>query len=603
MTYTFKLARRLAVSRTFSMLPALMLIAACSGSDATAPEGSNPSTSQDDWRPREIAPVTVRVNPSTVTVETNQLIRFMAHGRTGAGDSVGAPVTWNATGGTILPDGRFYSAAVGSFTITGTTRSQGEDRIDTALALVVRRRPTLQSMTVTPASVTLAPGGAQPFTVTGRLKEGRVVAVGAIWYASGGTIDAGGNYVAGDTAGTYQVIATNTSMTIADTSSVTIGAPATPPPPPAGAPPVEPPRPPAATLEKVTLVPASATLATRATKQFKAYGRMSDGDSVAVNVVFVATGGAVNTGGLYTAGSTAGSFRVIATSGALADTSSITVTVPLGSGTQAGIPFGNWDTKITEFGAPYTGSVKILSPTDIRSYLDEARARKTRVVVFFAGGPRNYMNADSSFSMTLWKQRVARFQGIDLSSYVADGTVVGHVLLDEPFDPSNWGGTPVTLAQIDEMARYSKQLYPKLPTTIRSHPAYFKGHPMQYLDAAWAQYSARKGDVTTYLRGNIAAAKESGLGLIVGLNIIHGGDGSSGLLGSFPGISPRPGQYTMSAAEIRRYGTVLASDPFVCGFMMWKYVPEFAERPEIRSAMTVVAAVATNRVATSCRNR
>ena len=103
MTYTFKLARRLAVSRTLGMLPALILFAACSGGDATAP-GSDSLGPQEDWRSRKA--VTVSVNPSRVTVETNQLIRFLARGRNSAGDSVYAPITWRATGGTILPDGR-----------------------------------------------------------------------------------------------------------------------------------------------------------------------------------------------------------------------------------------------------------------------------------------------------------------------------------------------------------------------------------------------------------------------------------------------------------------------------------------------------------------
>src|SRR5688572_29920002 len=119
MTYTFKLARRLAVSRTFGMLPAIALFVACSG-DATAPDSS--TSPQDDWRSREAVPVNVSVNPSNVTVETNQLIRFRASARNGNGDSVHALVAWRATGGTIQSDGLFSSAAVGTFRVIGRTR-------------------------------------------------------------------------------------------------------------------------------------------------------------------------------------------------------------------------------------------------------------------------------------------------------------------------------------------------------------------------------------------------------------------------------------------------------------------------------------------------
>src|SRR3982751_1358684 len=108
MTYTFKLARRLAVSRQLCMLPVLLVLAACSGENTTAPDGTPAETTAGTERGnRDLLPVTVRANPSNVTIETNQLIQFRAHGRTDAGDSVGAAVTWRASGGTILPDGRF----------------------------------------------------------------------------------------------------------------------------------------------------------------------------------------------------------------------------------------------------------------------------------------------------------------------------------------------------------------------------------------------------------------------------------------------------------------------------------------------------------------
>src|SRR5918992_3857219 len=195
MTYTFKLARRLAVSRNYIMLPALLVIAACNG-DTTAPEGPTESpTSSTDWRSRDIIPVAVQVNPSTVTIETNQLIHFRAHGRNSAGDSVGAAVTWSTTGGTILPDGRFSAAAIGTYTVVGVSRVRGRVQVDTSLVTVVRRQPLLVSIEVSPTTVTLAPGISQTFTALGRLMGGGVVPIGVNWSATGGSIDAGGTFV------------------------------------------------------------------------------------------------------------------------------------------------------------------------------------------------------------------------------------------------------------------------------------------------------------------------------------------------------------------------------------------------------------------------
>ena len=68
MTYTFKLARRLAMSRDLSMVSALLLLAACAG-DTTGPE----TTTTTNQPASDFA---VRLIPRTVTIETNQKIRF-----------------------------------------------------------------------------------------------------------------------------------------------------------------------------------------------------------------------------------------------------------------------------------------------------------------------------------------------------------------------------------------------------------------------------------------------------------------------------------------------------------------------------------------------
>ena len=94
----------------------------------------------------------------------------------------------------------------------------------------------------------------------------------------------GGNgvYTAGQTAGTYRVIAASGGF--ADTSTVTVTVSAPPP-----------------VLAKVLLTPASVTLAAGGTQKFSAYGKDSAGDSVGVTVTYSATGGAISTSGGYTA--------------------------------------------------------------------------------------------------------------------------------------------------------------------------------------------------------------------------------------------------------------------------------------------------------------
>jgi len=85
---------------------------------------------------------------------------------------------------------------------------------------------------------------------------------------------------------------------------------------------------PTVTLTVLTLVPSQTALTTGATQQFTVSGQWSDGSTTAPAVSYSATGGSITAGGLYTAGSTAGSFRVIAVQqgGTLADTSAVTIT-------------------------------------------------------------------------------------------------------------------------------------------------------------------------------------------------------------------------------------------------------------------------------------
>ena len=168
---------------------------------------------------------------------------------------------------------------------------------------------TLTQLVLSPASQTLAPVATRQFAVTGTWSDGSTAVPAVTYSATGGTVTTAGLYTAGATPGTFRVIATHQGGTKADTSAVTI-------------------QPPPATLTQLVLSPASQTLAPVATRQFAVTGSWSDGSTSVPPVTYSATGGAVTAAGLYTAGATPGTFRVIAThqGGTKADTSSVTVT-------------------------------------------------------------------------------------------------------------------------------------------------------------------------------------------------------------------------------------------------------------------------------------
>jgi hypothetical protein len=555
--------------------------------------------------------VAVSVNPRTVTIETNQLIRFLAYGRNRAGDSVHAPITWRATGGTILPDGRFSSVATGKFLVTGAVastpgavpgRGRDEDRkrVDTSIVQVVRRWPLLQSIEVNPEQVTLAPGGSQTFVAIGRLKDGRAVPVGTVWDADGGTIDAGGNFVAGNTAGTYKVIATNWTMLISDTAVVTITAPPAPEEPPApGEPPVPPPAP---IVEKLTLVPASATLAPAATRQFTAYGQTTGGDSVSVSVVFAATGGTVTGGGLYTAGATAGTYRIIATSGTVADTSTLTVTRPLGSGPGAGIPFGpsgDWGNT----GLPFTLMHQPVTASSIVGVIDAARAKGVKLLLAMTGGKHgNYLsviNGVLQFDRAKWDAQMRTFDTpaikAAIASGVADGTLLGAKVMDEPQvsgmgDGNTWGpvGT-MTKLRVDSLCSSVKAIFPTLTVGVAHlHSAFEPTKSYRTCEFDITQYSSRIGSVTKYRDDALAMGRRDGIAILFSMNIVNGGTQAprDGLWNCSPTTTGGRGTYDpncrMTAQQVLDVGRVLG--PAGCAMMMWRYDDAFMAHPENQQA-------------------
>jgi hypothetical protein len=612
------------------MLPVLLVLAACSGENTTAPEGNPAENTAEPQPSRGLTPVMLLVSPGNLTIETNQLIQFRAHGRTDAGDSVGAAVTWRASGGTILPDGRFSAAAIGTFTVIARSRVRGDQHEDTTLVHVVRRQAKLASLTVTPDSASLTPGLTQKFTAIGRLKGGTKVSIGVVWSSTGGSVDPDGTYLAGDTAGTYRVVASNTAGTLSDTATVTISAPPSPPPPPPPPPAdstqPEPTPPPAPVVEQVTLIPASVTLAPSVSKQFSAYGRTTTGDSVSVPVTFTATGGTITASGLFTAGSSYGTFRVVAKSGILADTSAVTITVPLGSTAPTGIPFGPfgaWN------GLTFNANTEVFtlthqgySPDNIVDRLSIARQRGVKQLPAMTGGARANYLTDGVFDMAKWKARMDQYNTPAIKAAVAaavsDGTLMGNSVMDEPGntgineanEANSWGpaGT-MTKARVDSMCGYVKAIFPTLAVGVfHDYKGFEPTKSYQVCDFIVSQYRMAKGDVTAYRDGGLALAQRDGHAILFSLNIIDGGAKDSvndGVWDCPLSITGGYGSYApncrMTAQQVRDFGMVLG--PAGCGLVMWHYDDVFMADPDNQAAFRDVAQRLGSLPAKACRRQ
>lgn len=80
----------------------------------------------------------------------------------------------------------------------------------------------LQKLTISPKSVTLAPGEERQFTVSANWSTGATDAPPVVWSASGGSVSAGGVYVAPGEAGSYRVVVRHAGGVASDTAVVTI---------------------------------------------------------------------------------------------------------------------------------------------------------------------------------------------------------------------------------------------------------------------------------------------------------------------------------------------------------------------------------------------
>lgn len=279
-----------------------------------------------------------------------------------------------------------------------------------------------------------------------------------------------------------------------------------------------------------------------------------------------------------------------------------------------GIPFGPPKLPPKAFGKLFSGTKLAPSPESIVSTLTQARASGRRVFIILVGPQHHSQNSDGTFNLDRWKARIDRFRGIDLSEFVDDRTIIAHQLLSEAKARSEWGGIVVPNHVLDEMARFSKEIWPAMATVLRTDPSDLEVHAAGYknswpcwrwrhLDAASARYLVRKGNAERFAANQQASADRQHLGLAVGLNVVSGGDGSSGI----PGWAA--GKWAMSPDELRSYGSEMLRGTRPCAFELWRYETPGSEfedfyyfrRPDITAAMAELAALAARSPARSCR--
>jgi hypothetical protein len=359
------------------------------------------------------------------------------------------------------------------------------------------------------------------------------------------------------------------------------------------------------------------------------YRSTAAADSVEVSVVFTATGGTVTSSGLYTAGTTAGTYRIIAASGGLADTATITLIPPAAAAPPAvqGIPFGPWHVPLDSLGKPgfpYNGgTLNGYGPT-LKASLERVRAGKGRVALSLLRAETK--DATGRLSVAATESYLATWP--DISDYIADGTVIGVIVSDDIGSAKLWGREVPPLGRIDSLALLVKNRWPSAVTMVRAKPTQLRGRAWQWLETAWAQYDGpyRDGTPEKYREAQVASAKAQRLGLVLWMNVLDGGCGPTSacrpsvpgpkVLGTFVNAE-RVRRYQMSPQEVLNYGLVFLAEPYNCAAIHWQWSPGFKysgrtagqladiqafdTRPEVREVMTALGKVAAQRAPTNCR--
>ena len=225
---------------------------------------------------KTISPPSVILTPRLANLLPGQTQDFIATVR----DSSNTGVVWTATGGNISSNGMF-TAGSNSGTYSVTAISAADNNAYAVAKINIKRHITIS---ISPSSASLAPGGTQQFSATATGGSSLT------WSATGGTISSSGLYTAGSSPGNFSVTATSTinssqksSVPVTILSAISVG-----------------------------ISPQSASLMAGQTQQFSA----TVSGSSNTGVTWTASGGTISGSGLYTAGSSAGSFKVTATSAA-----------------------------------------------------------------------------------------------------------------------------------------------------------------------------------------------------------------------------------------------------------------------------------------------
>jgi hypothetical protein len=284
--------------------------------------------------------------------------------------------------------------------------------------------------------------------------------------------------------------------------------------------------------------------------------------------------------------------------------------------TYTGLPFGPsglWTLNRLNWGpSPFTGSQNYIRADTLILQINAARDHGQRLVLAMTGGGSTELTTNGQFDMTKWKSMMDTYRTTAIqdavAAGVADGTIIGNVLIDEP-ETKRWG-TVVTKALVDEMAVYVKGIFPTLPVGVNHGPPAVKKwrttERYKVLDFVRYQYNwyITFGDVVAWRESVLAQAKLDGVTPALSINVLDGGvkdmDGDWLCVDAGQaGIGTYWPNCRMTPDEVKTWGTALA--PYGCFFSLWQYDNDYMSNPANQEAFKAIADLVASIPPRSCK--
>jgi hypothetical protein len=274
-------------------------------------------------------------------------------------------------------------------------------------------------------------------------------------------------------------------------------------------------------------------------------------------------------------------------------------------------PFGLWDGATGfEWGpAPFTTSQDNTFANSIITRINTARQKKQRLILAMTGGNSSEYKTNGKFDLAKWKNRMNTFKTATIknavAAAVADGTIIGNSIMDEP-ETKQWGGV-MTKPLLDQMATYVKQIFPTLPVGV-NHGA--PGHRWRtseryrVVDYTLNQYqwTFNSGKVTAWRDAVLSRANYEGVRAAFSINLLNGGvpdnSGTWDCAGT-GGKGTIAHRCRMTPTQVKDWGRAIG--PSGCFMAAWRYDGAFMAKAANVDAFRNVASLLASKPKKSCK--